>query len=326
MAFSVDDGITELHSHLGSGVYASALWELAHEQGIKLPVADFLAFEKLISTTPDDVSDYHEYLKKFDYTELVQSSPLGVERSILTMVSRGFRKARVTRHELRFNPMLRNRGGERDLDHIILAAIHAAEKAELMYPVKVGIILMMDRKRFTLAQNEVILKKAAKYKHRGIVGIDIAGPYSDAFHFEDYAAVYEHARKSGLGTTIHVDEAEDNKTETVLDHLKPARIGHGVRAYKNPDHMALLRDAGVHLELCPSSNLSTRAVKNLAEFGKAVRAFLDFGVKFSINTDGPEMLGTSLAQERQMLLDAKILSEDELAETEKWARQASFIK
>ena len=72
--------------------------------------------------------------------------------------------------------MKRNRGGERDLDHIIMAAIRGLDRAELEYPqVRCGLILMMDR-TFTYEQNAIIIEKAIRYAPRGIVGVDIAGP------------------------------------------------------------------------------------------------------------------------------------------------------
>src|ERR1051325_2608282 len=68
------------------------------------------------------------------------------------------------------------RGGERDLDHIIMAAVRGLDRAALEFPrVRAGLILMMDR-TFTHEQNEVIVEKAIRYAPRGVVGVDIAGP------------------------------------------------------------------------------------------------------------------------------------------------------
>ena len=77
--------------------------------------------------------------------------------------------------ELRFNPMKRNLGGERDLDHIIHAALRGMDRACLEYGVRAGLIFCLARE-FSLELNEIIVKKAVKYKSRGVVGIDLAGP------------------------------------------------------------------------------------------------------------------------------------------------------
>ena len=87
----------------------------------------------------------------------------------------------------------------------------------------------------------------------------------------------------------------------------------------------MLADSGVVLELCPSSNLATGAVKDLAEFGFVVSKFLERKIPFTINTDGPYLLDTSLAEECTKLLDANIVTPEELKETFRVARQASFI-
>ena len=87
-----------------------------------------------------------------------------------------YRSQGITTLELRFNPMKRNRGGERDLDHIILAAIRGLDLASLEYPqVRAGLILMMDR-TFDRRLNEIIVEKAIRWASRGVVGVDIAGP------------------------------------------------------------------------------------------------------------------------------------------------------
>src|SRR5207253_1249725 len=112
----------------------------------------------------------------YHWTELIQSSPAAVEVSVHGAIGGAYRSQGITTLELRFNPMKRNRGGERDLDHIILAAIRGLDVASLEYrQVRAGLILMMDR-TFTPRQNEVIVEKAIRWAPRGVVGIDIAGP------------------------------------------------------------------------------------------------------------------------------------------------------
>src|SRR5262249_40451189 len=164
------------------------------------------------------------------------------------------RSQRITTLELRFNPMKRNRGGERDLDHIILAAIRGLDIASLEYPqVRAGLILMMDR-TFTPQQNLIIVEKALNDASRRIVGIDRAGPRAGGAR-HDYTQLREHvelARNGGLGVTIHVGEEGGElglaETAEVLDHLQPDRIGHGVLAAGDPELMAALREAEVTLE------------------------------------------------------------------------------
>ena len=170
-------GLAELHTHLGGSVASDTMWSLAHEQGIALPVKDFWEFDRLVTVSdPRGVANLDALDAIYHWTELIQSSPLAVERSVHGAIGGAYRSQGITTLELRFNPMKRNRGGERDLDHIILAAIRGLDLAELEYPqVEAGLILMMDR-TFTDQQNAVIVEKAIRWSSRGIVGVDIAGP------------------------------------------------------------------------------------------------------------------------------------------------------
>ena len=172
-----EEGLAELHTHLGGSVASDILWSLAHEQGIALPTRDYWEFDRLVTVSdPRGVPDLDSLDRIYHLTELIQSSPLAVERSVHAAIGGAYRSQRITTLELRFNPMKRNRGGERDLDHIILAAIRGLDLASLEYPqVRAGLILMMDR-TFTAEQNMVIIEKAVKYMPRGVVGVDIAGP------------------------------------------------------------------------------------------------------------------------------------------------------
>src|SRR5215210_3041237 len=170
------EGLAELHTHLGASVDTAVMWTLAHEQGIALPVKDYWDFVDLISVDPGGVEGLPQLDAIYKWTELIQSSPVAVETSVHGAIGGAYRKQNITTLELRFNPMKRNRGGERDLDHIIMAAARGLDLASLEYPkVRAGLILMMDR-GFSYALNEIIVEKAIRYAPRGIVGIDIAGP------------------------------------------------------------------------------------------------------------------------------------------------------
>src|SRR5215471_18086612 len=204
-----DRGLAELHTHLGGSVASDIMWSLAHEQGIALPTRDYWEFDRLVTVSdPRGVADLDALDQIYHLTELIQSSPLAVERSVHAAIGGAYRSQRITTLELRFNPMKRNRGGEQDLDHIILAAIRGLDRAGLEYPqVRAGLILMMDR-TFTEQQNAVIVEKAIRWASRGIVGIDIAGPRPGPGRYE-YALIepmVEAARDAGLGITIHVGE------------------------------------------------------------------------------------------------------------------------
>lgn len=241
------------------------------------------------------------------------------------VVSGAYRKANITTLELRYNPMKRNRGGERDLDHIIVASIRGLERAALEYPVKAGLIFSCDR-TFSYALNEILVDKAIAYRHRGVIGVDMAGPANPDFHYKDYAPIYKKARRAGLGVTIHAGEDEGwQSVDEVVDFLEPDRIGHGIHAAENSALCKKLAERGILLEICPSSNLHTQVVQGPEQLADYIAAFKKHKVRFSFNTDGPEMLQTTLREELKLAVRSGWVTKDELAERGEWAKAASFL-
>src|ERR671935_1851094 len=280
------EGLAELHTHLGGSVASDILWSLAHEQGIALPVKDYWEFDRLVTVSgPRGVDSLEALDRIYHWTELIQSSPIAVERSVHATIGGAYRSQRITTLELRFNPMKRNRGGERDLDHIILAAVRGLDRASLEYPqVRAGLILMMDR-TFTAQQNMVIVEKAIRWAPRGIVGVDIAGPRPDGgrYDYREVAPMVEDARAAGLGVTIHVGEEGGDvgreEIREVVEVLRPDRIGHGILAAGDSELMGALREAEIVLEICPTSNLLTKALAGEDELRQTLRDFADHGVR-----------------------------------------------
>jgi adenosine deaminase len=302
-------GLAELHTHLGGAVASDILWSLAHEQGIALPVKDFWEFHNLVTVSdPQGVQDLNALDAIYHWTELIQSSPLAVERSVHAAIGGAYRSQGITTLELRFNPMKRNRGGERDLDHIIMAAVRGLDRASLEYPqVRAGLILMMDR-TFDERQNAIIVEKAIRYAPRGIVGVDIAGPRPNVdgpYPYRDLAPLVEQARAAGLGVTIHVGEEGGEhgiaEIREVVETLRPDRIGHGILAAKDPELMTQLSKAEITLEICPTSNLLTKSLPDEDAVRETFQAFVEAEVPFTIATDGPEMMRTHLRDEFELL-------------------------
>jgi adenosine deaminase len=188
----------------------------------------------------------------------------------------------------------------------------------------------MDR-TFTAEQNAIIVEKAIRWSSRGVVGIDIAGPRPGHVRY-DYAAlapIVHAARGAGLGVTIHVgEEGGDHglaEIGEVVEHLRPDRIGHGILAARDRELTRLLRDAGVVLEICPTSNLLTKALEDEDAVRETLRTFVEQGVAFTVATDGPEMVRTRLRDEFELLVRIGALSEEEARATNARGHEASFV-
>ncbi len=319
----VFQNLVDLHVHLGSASAPHFLWEIAHKQGIKLPTKDYWQFIK--SITVSEKKSYSQYLDYFHLTELIQSSLYAVERAVHHAASLMYRKGNVTLLELRFNPMLRNNENEHDLDKIILAAVIGMKKASLDYPIKGGLILMMDR-RFTPEMNRIIVEKAIFFKNDGVVGVDLGGPLKENFKIDDVVPAFELARKEGLKVTVHTGEVTGIKEMwEVMEKIAPDRIGHGVRAIHDPKLLEHIAKEKIVLEICPSSNLKTSIFRSWADFRIVFDALNEKNVRYTINSDGPVFLKTTVMEEFKKLLKHNVIKREDVVRLTQVARDASFI-
>ncbi len=315
--------LVDLHVHLGSSSAPHFLWETAHKQGIKLPTKDYWEFIK--SITINEKQTYKQYLGYFHLSEMIQSSLFAVERAVHHAVSLLYRKSNITLLEIRFNPMLRNNENEHDLDKIILAGIIGMKKACLDYPVKAGIILMMDR-RFTPEMNRIIAEKAIFFKNDGIVGIDLGGPLREDFTIDEVASSFQMARKEGLKLTFHTGEVTGiEEMWEVMEKIAPERIGHGVRAIQDKKLLEHIAKENIVLEVCPTSNIKTSVFRNWDDIKNTLRTLDEYSVKYTINSDGPVFLKTSVMEEFKKLVKHNILKREDVVRLTRLARESTFI-
>lgn len=326
--------LVDLHIHVGGAVAPHILFAIAHSQGFKLPVKGYWEFVELVTADPKKMKNLDDYLKILhDYTEKIQSSPAAVERSVYEIIGKEFRGSHVKHIELRFNPMKRNLGGERDLDHIIHAAIRGMDRATLEYGVTAGLIFCLARE-FSPEMNEVIIDKAIKYRNRGVIGVDLAGPERLALELREtempiYSRMFAKARDAGLGVTIHTGETKDTGAAgiiSVLKNWKPHRLGHGIWAAQSDEALELLKSSKTVLELCPTSNVNTHAVKDWEEMKQVTRKLLGAGIPLTINTDGPYALKTNMRNEVELCLEHGLLSQAEIDRCLQVAMSATFVR
>src|SRR2546429_5246861 len=99
------EGLAELHTHLGGSVASEILWSLAHEQGIALPVKDFWEFDRLVTVSdPRGVANLDALDAIYHWTELIQSSPIAVERSVHAAIGGAVRPHGGTDSQLPIHP------------------------------------------------------------------------------------------------------------------------------------------------------------------------------------------------------------------------------
>jgi adenosine deaminase len=164
---------------------------------------------------------------------------------------------------------------------------------------------------------------AARRSHPLITGFNLAGEERMG-RVADFAPAFDIARDADLGITIHAGELSGAfSVRDALDHVRPDRISHGVRAIEDADLVKRLADNGVVLEVCPGSNVSLQVFPDFASH--PLRALYEAGVRVTLNSDDPPFFHTSLAQEYEVASAVMGFSDDELNAMTRTAIQAAFV-
>ncbi|CAH2400643.1 adenosine deaminase [Mesorhizobium escarrei] len=164
---------------------------------------------------------------------------------------------------------------------------------------------------------------AARCGHPLVTGFGVAGDERMG-DLEDYVRAFEIAREAGLGITVHAGELMGwESVEAALDHIRPSRIGHGVRAIENPDLIRRVADEGVVLECCPSSNIALKVFDSFADH--PFPALLAAGCKVTLNSDDPPYFRTSLKREYDIAAEHFSMNDKALAAVTRTAINAAFV-
>ena len=164
---------------------------------------------------------------------------------------------------------------------------------------------------------------AARRPHPLVTGFNLAG--EERMHgVADFARAFDIARDAGLGITIHAGElCGAFSVRDALDHVRPDRISHGVRAIEDPDLVRRLAAEGTVLEVCPGSNVALGVFPDFERH--PLRALFDAGVRVTLNSDDPPFFHTSLAREYEIAGTMMGFSETELLVMTRTAIEAAFV-
>ena len=169
---------------------------------------------------------------------------------------------------------------------------------------------------------DATLDYALNHRPEGLIGFGLGGPEIGVPR-PQFQPHFDAARGAGLRCLPHAGETTG--PQTVWDAIRllgAERIGHGTTAAQDPALLAHLAETGIPLEVCPSSNLATRAVASLDEH--PIRAFRDAGVTITVNSDDPPMFGTTLNREYEIAAELLELDEAGVADLARAAVHASY--
>ena len=131
-------------------------------------------------------------------------------------------------------------------------------------------------------------------RNGGVTGINLAGAEA-LYPTQNYTDILNEAKKRGIPMSVHAGEADGAQSVKTAIDTGAARIGHGVRAYEDEDVLCLIKEKGITLEMCPTSNKITKAVADMRNY--PFMKYLDMGIKVTINTDDKAIENTTAARE-----------------------------
>ena len=282
---------TDLHVHLDGSLRLETILDLAQQQRIELPASNVEGLRQAIGCG-SNFGSLVEYLRGFSITLLVMQTEEALERIAFELAEDAHRE-NVRYMEVRYAPMLHTQRGLK-LTKVVEAVLNGLRRARETYGIKATVIICGIR-NISAESSYQMAELAVAYKGRGVVGFDLAGAEAD-FPAKHHRAAFQLVRDNNINCTIHAGEAYGPESIAQAIHVCGAhRIGHGCRLREDGDLMQYLNDHRVPLECCPSSNVQTGAVKDLASH--PLKLYFDLGLRVTVNTDNRLITDTSVSKE-----------------------------
>ena len=295
----------ELHVHLDGSLRPATLIELAADRRVALPAGDARTLAERMRAK--DGADLEAYLRPFRLTLAVMQDAEAIER-IAYELAEDHARENVRWVEVRFCPGLCTEQGL-TAAAVLDATLAGLARATRATDIQSAVIVTALRSLPGTASREMA-ELAVAYRARGVCAFDLAGAEA-GYPVHDHLDAVRVARDGGLPITIHAGEGFGPASIREAIELGGAtRIGHGTRLTEDPELLAAVRDAGVVLEVCLTSNVQTRAARSYA--AHPLRRFYDEGVRVSLCTDNRLMSGVTLTDEYAHARDALGFDWDEL--------------
>jgi adenosine deaminase len=286
--------LINLHTHLEGRVRPATATELAAEFGVSQPANGWQHALEL--SGPSDLTIYLE--------RVASTYPFFAHPDALARIAREAVEDAAADGEayleLRFGPATHVREGF-GLDAVIEAACDGVARGVRDTGIPAGVVVAALRHHDS-ATNSAVARAAARYAGRGVVGFDLAGDELRYPALDAYVEAFAIARAAGLGLTCHAAEAAPAATALeAVTLFGVSRIGHGAHLVGDPEVLQRIADAGVAVEVCPSSNWYTGAIATIRDHPAPV--FRDAGVPVLLGDDNPRQTGSLLSAEERVLCD-----------------------
>jgi len=293
---------TDLHLHLDGSLRPRTVWELAQEQGVRLPAKSAAELARKLVAGPQ-VRSLGDYLKTFDITLSVLQVPNALER-VSYELAEDCAAENVRHMEVRYSPILHQAQGLK-LPAILEPVLAGLKRAEREFHLSTGVIICGMR-NISPRRSLELAKLAVAYKDRGVVAFDLAGEEKD-HPAKDHQRAFRLIADHNLASTVHAGEGFGPPSiAQALHDCGAHRIGHGTRLREDTGLLHYVNDHRIPLEVCLTSNVQTRAVKSLKDH--PFRQYLDMGLRVTLNTDNRTVSNTNLTKEYALAARAFRLS------------------
>src|SRR5512144_1557419 len=282
---------TDLHVHLDGSLRLETILDLARIYKVELPSTDPAELRRAMNLGAN-CGSLVEYLKAFDVTLRVMQTEEGLYRTAYELAEDAARE-NVRYMEVRYAPMLHTRLGLR-LTSVVEAVLAGLRAAHDSLGTEANVILCGIRNISPESSLEMA-ELAVAYKNRGVVGFDLAGAEYD-HPAKHHLQAFQLVRDNNINVTIHAGEAYGPESIAQAIHICGAhRIGHGCRLREDGDLLHYVNDHRITLECCPSSNVQTGAVRDLASH--PLKLYKNLGLRVTVNTDNRLVTDTTVSRE-----------------------------
>lgn len=308
----------ELHCHLDGSVRPATLLELARDAHVAMPRDDAEALADYMRV--DDARNLEDYLARFSVTLSVMQHAEALERIAYELAEDCAREGgRYV--EVRFAPILNVNAGL-SLAAAVEHPLRGLAQAEREYGI-VARVIICGLRSLPPETSLRLARLATDFQGAGVVGFDLAGGEAGN-PASAHRAAFDHARAHGLPCTCHAGEGTGPESVAEAVYVCHAhRIGHGTRLGENAALLAEVRDRGIAVECCLTSNVQTHAAASYDTH--PLRAYFDAGVRVSINTDNRLMSGTDLVTEYGLAARHLGFSLDELVRLARTGFENAFL-
>lgn len=301
----------ELHIHLDGSLRINTILDLALKEGINLSEKEIKSLQ-----VSENCQSLNEYLKAFEIPIKILQTKDALKRCAKE-VTEDLKNDGIILGEIRFAPSLHTNKGLTQ-DEVIESVIEGVKEVS---GISVELILCCMRGENNEIQNIETVEMAKKYIKKGVCAIDLAGAEA-LYPVTDYYNLFDLANKYNIPFTIHAGEAAGSISIWNAIKIGAKRIGHGISSIEDENLINKLKKDNIVLEMCPTSNVQTKAVNSYSEH--PIRKLLQKGIKVTVNTDNKTVSNINLSEEILKLQNELNMAESEIHTLINNSFEASF--